>query len=123
MTISRTLFSLLFVGAALFAQKAYELETFSGSSKEFEVTFKFAVGMGDASEASLLERQTGRRTAFRYDFDAPFGKMELVPDNGEKGMRIEVAVDPNDINNHKSLKCKVHSLGKEHPLTLKRVGN
>lgn len=124
MTLSRTWLPLLFfVGAALFAQKAYDIETFKGSSKDFEVTFKFAVGMGDASEASLLNKQTGRKTPFRYDFDAPFGKMELVPDNGEKGMRIVVAVDPNDISDHKSLKCKVHSQGKEHPLTLKRVGN
>lgn len=114
---------LVLISGAVRGQKAYDIETFKGSSKDFEVTFKFAVGMGDASEATLLNKQTGRRILFRYDFDAPFGKMELVPDNGQKSMRLVVAVDPNDISDHKNLNCKVHSQGQEHLLRLKRAGS
>lgn len=102
------------------AQKAYDIETFRGSSKDLEVTFNFAVGHGSASDASVLDKTTGRRVSFRYDFDAPFGDVQLVPEDENEVGRLVVSVDPNDLSDHKSLKCNVRFGKKQQVVTLKR---
>jgi hypothetical protein len=111
--------TLLLVATAAFAQKAYDIETFKGATKQFEVTFKFAVGLGEASEATLSDRSSKKNTAFQYDHDA-LGKMELIPVSGSKGMRVVVDVDPMDMTNHKRLQCTVDVGRTTHRLTLVR---
>jgi hypothetical protein len=115
----RGLIALLLVSIASFAQKAYDVETFKGSTKDFDVTFNFAVGLGEASEATLVDKSKKRTITFQRDFAAP-GKMELIPVSKDKGTRIIVAVDPNDISDHKRLKCTVHLGDTKHSVTLVR---
>lgn len=111
----------VFAPFASIAQKAYDIEKFRGSSENFEVTFNFAVGYGSASDASVLDKTTGKQIPFRYDFDAPFGKVQLVSENENELGRLVIHVDPNDLSNHKSLKCTAQFGKKEWGLTLKRV--
>ncbi len=101
------------------AQKAYDVEVFKGSTKSFDVSFRFAVGLGEASEATLLNKSTKQKVALEYDSGA-LGKMELIPASGAKGMRIIVAVDPNDLKDHSKLKCTVLTGDSKQDLTLVR---
>jgi len=113
---------LLQVGALVcVAQKAYDMETFRGSSQEFEVTFNFAAGYGSASDASVLDKATGKRVLFRYDVNAPFGTMELLPEDAKEPGRLHIDVDPNSLTDHQSLKCTVHVGDKQQVITLKRI--
>lgn len=114
---------LFIVGAATFAQKAWEIVEFKGSSADFDVTLNLVVDQVSASDAVLLDKQTGRKIPLHSKPEAGEPEMEFVSGDEEKDPRLVVDVSPEQEGAPTSLPGRIVSGDKEQRVTLTRTAD